>query len=154
MIHYYKHCGSFDFSSQPYYIEKKVWLLVARHFRYSSHNGACCQTCWWIKKKYHCWFYFLIRFMARCDFLWQYCLPPAMRIIRVEGGLAVVVGSKGIKMIEEPAFFLVLDLILRGRILDTETGFRTVAMMSALSLSWSFQKVKKLCQESALLFRR
>ncbi|KAL9327496.1 hypothetical protein ACSQ67_002499 [Phaseolus vulgaris] len=51
------------------------------------------------------------------------------------GALAAVVGSKGIKMIEEPAFFLVLDPILRGRILDTEIGFRTVAMMSALSLS-------------------
>lgn len=73
--------------------------------------------------------------MARCDFLWQYCLPPAMQITRVEGGLAAVVGSKGIKMIEELAFFLDLDLILRGRILDTEIGFRMVAMMSALSLS-------------------
>lgn len=69
--------------------------------------------------------------MARCDFLWQYCLPSAMCIIRVEGGLAVVVG----KMIEELAFFLVPDLILRGRILGMEIGFRMAAMTSDLSLS-------------------
>jgi len=126
--------------------------------------------------------------MTRFDFLWQFCLPPAIWMIRVDGIpaaviggkgikmieelafflvvdvilrgriidgiLAAVIGGKGIKMIEEPAFFLVVDVILRGRILDMEIGFRSVAMMSALSLSWSFQKVKKLCQESALLFRR
>jgi hypothetical protein len=48
--------------------------------------------------------------------------------------LAVVVGSKGIIMIEELAFFRVLDLILRGRISGMVIGIRMAATTSDLSL--------------------
>lgn len=73
-------------------------------------------------------------FMARCGFLWQYCLPPATRITRAGEDLAVGVGSLGTRTIEELAFFRVLDLILRGIILGTVIGFRMAAMMNDLSL--------------------
>lgn len=73
--------------------------------------------------------------MARCDFLWQYCLPSAtIRTTREEGVVDVVVGNKGSIMIEELAFFRVLDLILRGRILGMVIGFRMATAMNVLSL--------------------